>query len=71
MGALCAVQKQCENSEAEAMPLEDHLSDGPENRIVVGCELDRASSQLSGSEHGSNSLEVHQQAAVGASNVKR
>ena len=53
------------------MPLEDHLSDGPENRIVVGCELDRASSQLSGNERGSNSLEVHQQAAVGASNVKR
>ena len=48
----------------KAVPLEDPLSDDPENRIVVGCELDRAPGQFSGSKHGPNSLGVHQQQAV-------
>ena len=51
-----------EAAKAEAVPLEDPLSDDPENGIVVGYELGRAPGQFSGSNHGPTSLEVHQHA---------
>ena len=53
------IKKSKEAAEAEAaVPLEDPLSDDPENRMVVGCELDRAPGQFSGSKHGPNSLKA-------------